>query len=60
MLDDELERLAGAVSQQDLPWMRGDAEATEHQSEMLSQGQIAERIPIFEQIGAVLARETSP
>ena len=55
--DDEFERLAGALRQQDLAWMRGDAEPGQHQREMLAQRQIAERMPVFEQMGAVLARE---
>ena len=37
--------------------MGGDAEPGQHQREMLAQRQIAERVPVFEQIGAVLARE---
>src|ERR1700704_3263812 len=37
--------------------MSSDAEPGEHQREMLAQRQIAEWAPVFEQIGAVLARE---
>ncbi len=37
--------------------MRGDAEPGQHQREMLAQRQIAERMSVFEQMGAVLARE---
>ena len=55
--DDEFQRVAGALRQQDLASMRGDAEPGQHQREMLAQRQIAERMPVFEQMGAILARE---
>src|SRR5215831_4584672 len=55
--DDELDRLAGAVREQDLAGVSGDAELAEQQDQMLAQRQIAERIAVFEQVGAVLARQ---
>ena len=37
--------------------MGGDAEFGEQQGQVLAQRQIAERIAVFEQVGAVLARQ---
>ncbi len=53
--DDEFERLAGALRQQDLAGVSSDAELGEQQDQMLAQRQIAERIAVFEQVGTVLA-----
>ena len=55
--DDELERLAGTLRQQDLAGMGGDAEFGEQQGQVLAQRQIAERVAVFEQVGTVLARQ---
>ena len=55
--DDELEALTGTMRQQDLAGLCGDTEFGEQQHQVLAQRQIAERVAVFEQIGAVLARQ---
>ena len=55
--DDKFERLTRSIRQQDLVGLRGDSEAGQHQCEMLTQRQIAERMAIFEQMGSVLTDE---
>ena len=53
--DDEFKRLAGSLRQQDLACMGGDAKPGQRQREVLAQWQIPERMPVFEQISAILA-----
>src|SRR5439155_4498422 len=55
--DDELQSLAGALRQQNLARVGADAKAGQHKYEMLAQREVAERVPVVQQIGAVLARE---
>jgi hypothetical protein len=54
---DEVQRLTRSLGQQNLGGRRRDADVSQRQREVFAQWQIAERVAIFEQMRAVLARE---
>ena len=57
MANDQVERLARALSQDDLRRAGGDSQFREHEHDMLAKGQVAARIAVFDQVRSVLAGE---